>query len=118
MAASLVSKPLLVRADAGFCSLKLMTSIAKQANLVACAMAFIIKWNPRTSPTEAIAAKRVADAPVRHKDKRCRINTAIQELMFKAAPMICNAWLWVLGLGESVPALTVVERHYRHHSMA
>jgi len=61
MAASLVTTPLLVRADSGFCSVKLMQSITAQANLVAREIAFIIKWNPRSSPVEAIAAKRVAD---------------------------------------------------------
>jgi hypothetical protein len=61
MAASLVSSALLVRADSGFCSVKLMQSITAQAKLVAREIAFIIKWNPRTSPVEAIAAKRVAD---------------------------------------------------------
>ena len=61
MAASLVSTSLLVRADSGFCSLKLMQSITAQASAVAREIAFIIKWNPRTSPVEAIASKRVAD---------------------------------------------------------
>jgi len=52
MAASLVASPLLVRADSGFCSLKLMQTITAQANLVSREIAFIIKWNPRTSPVE------------------------------------------------------------------
>ena len=246
MAAGLVSTPLLVRADSGFCSLKLMQSITAQATAVAREIAFIIKWNPRTSPVEAIAAKRVADtgevwvseragkreclwqdaleladvgsttnaprrvyrlsertidkhghalllpeyvlegwtttlpqkfscadvialycdhatheqfhsefktdmdlerlpsgkfdtnylvcqlaavamnllrligqntlnepdAPVRHKAKRRRIKTVIQELMFKAARMISHAGRWILGLGESDPAFAVFERHY------
>lgn len=246
MAASLVSTPLLVRADSGFCSLKLMQSITEHANLVAREMAFIIKWNPRTSPVEAIAAKRVSDAatqwlseragkreclwqealaldgvgsdvnparrvyrltertidkhgnalllpeyvlegwtttlpqrfdcaqvialycdhatheqfhsefktdmdlerlpsgkfdtnylvcqlgavamnllrligqntlnepdaPVRHKAKRRRIKTVMQELMFKAARMIHHAGRWVLGLGASDPVFAVFERHY------
>jgi len=246
MAASLVSSPLLVRADSGFCSLKLMQSITAQATAVARAIAFIIKWNPRTSPVELIAAKRVADtrtqwvsaragkreclwqealvldgvgsdanptrrvyrlcertidkhghvlllpeyvlegwtttlpqtfgcaevialycdhatheqfhsefksdmdlerlpsgkfdtnylvcqlaavamnllrligqntlnepdAPVRHKAKRRRIKTVMQELIFKAARMIHHAGRWVLGLGQSEPAFAVFERHY------
>lgn len=62
MAASLVSTPLLVRADSGFCSLKLMQEITAQANTVSREIAFIIKWNPRKSPVETIAAQRVADA--------------------------------------------------------
>ena len=61
MAASLVFTPLLVRADSGFCSLKLMQSITAQAHRVSREIAFIIKWNPRTSPVEAIAAKKTAD---------------------------------------------------------
>jgi hypothetical protein len=52
------------------------------------------------------------DAPVRHKAKRRRIKTVMQELMFKAARMITHAGRWVLGLGESDPAFAVFERHY------
>ena len=61
MATSLVSTPLLVRADSGFCSTKLMQEITAQATTVQREIAFIIKWNPRKSPVETIAAKRVAD---------------------------------------------------------
>jgi hypothetical protein len=43
MAASLESSALLVRADSGFCSVKLMQSITAQAKLVAREIAFIIK---------------------------------------------------------------------------
>jgi Transposase DDE domain group 1 len=246
MAASLVSSPLLVRADSGFCSLRLMQSITAQATAAAREIAFIIKWNPRTSPVETIATKKVADAqiawvseragkreclwqealdlasvgsqacpvrrvyrltertidkhghvlllpeyvlegwtttlpqkfscadvialycehatheqfhsefksdmdlerlpsgkfdtnylvcqlaavamnllrligqntlnepdaPVRHKAKRRRIKTTMQELMFKAGRMIHHAGRWVLGLGQSDPVFTVFERHY------
>jgi hypothetical protein len=52
------------------------------------------------------------DAPVRHKARRRRIKTVMQELMFKAARMIHHAGRWVLGLGESDPAFAVFERHY------
>jgi hypothetical protein len=62
MAASLVATALLVRADSGFCSLKLMQSITAQAAAVSREIAFIIKWNPRKSPVEAIAARRVSEA--------------------------------------------------------
>jgi hypothetical protein len=55
MAAHLVSSPLLVRADSGFCSVKLMESITAQATAAAREIAFIIKWNPRSSPTVLIA---------------------------------------------------------------
>jgi hypothetical protein len=246
MAAGLVATPLLVRADSGFCSLKLMQSISAQAQSLQRDIAFIIKWNPRKSPVETIAAQRVADsqtqwlseragkreclwqealalsdvgdqshparriyrltertidkhgnalllaeyvlegwtttlpakfreadvialycdhatheqfhsefktdmdlerlpsgkfdtnylicqlaavamnllrligqntlnepdAPVRHKAKRRRIKTVMQELMFKAGRMIHHAGRWVLGLGKSDPAFAVFERHY------
>jgi hypothetical protein len=246
MAASLVSTPLLVRADSGFCSTRLMQAITTQARSASREIAFIIKWNPRTSPVEAIAAKKTADsgtvwvsaragkreclwqealqldgvgsestavrrvyrltertidkhgnalllaqyvlegwtctlpqkfgpeqvialycdhatheqfhsefksdmdlqrlpsgkfdtnylvcqlaavamnllrligqhtlnepdAPVRHKAKRRRIKTVMQELMFKAARMVRHAGRWVLGLGASDPAFAVFERHY------
>ena len=61
MAASLVATPLLVRADSGFCSLKLMQEITAQAGALDREIAFIIKWNPRRAPVEHIAAARVAD---------------------------------------------------------
>jgi hypothetical protein len=61
MAASLVPTPLLVRADGGFCSLKLMQEISRQAETLAREIAFIIKWNPRRAPVETIAAARSAD---------------------------------------------------------
>jgi hypothetical protein len=61
MAASLVPTPLLVRADGGFCSLKLMQEISVQAKTLAREIAFIIKWNPRRAPVETIAAARRAD---------------------------------------------------------
>jgi Transposase DDE domain group 1 len=61
MAASLVSSPLLVRADSGFCSLKLMQEVAAQACTLQREIAFIIKWNPRRAPVEAIAAQKTAD---------------------------------------------------------
>ena len=61
MAASLVATPLLVRADSGFCSAKLMQEISAQAASLQREIAFIVKWNPRKSPVETIAAKRVAD---------------------------------------------------------
>lgn len=61
IAASLLGTPLLVRADSGFCSLKLMQSITAQATSVGREMAFINKSNPRTAPVEAIASKRLAN---------------------------------------------------------
>jgi hypothetical protein len=61
MAASLVAGALLVRADAGFCSLKLMQEITEQAFELNREIAFIIKWNPRRAPVEAIANQKTAD---------------------------------------------------------
>jgi len=62
MAVKLVLGPLLLRADSGFCSLKLMQQITAFAALLKREIAFIIKWNPRKAPVEAIAAEKVADA--------------------------------------------------------
>ena len=61
LAAELVSTPLLVRADAGFCSAKLMASITQQAKAAQREMAFIIKWNPRKTPVESLANTKTAD---------------------------------------------------------
>lgn len=62
MATRLTSLPLLFRADSGLCSLKIMQAIHIQAQALEREIAFIIKWNPRRAPVEAVAAKRVADA--------------------------------------------------------
>lgn len=78
MAATLVATPLLVRADSGFCSLKLMQ----------------------------------LDGPVRHKAKRPRIKTVMQDVMFKAGRMIRHAGRRILGMGQSDPAFAVFERRY------
>jgi len=61
MAASLVSTPLLVRADSGFCSLKLFREITAQAAELKREVALLIKWNPRRAPVEAVAEARKAD---------------------------------------------------------
>ena len=62
MAAKLTALPLLFRADSGLCSLKIMQEITAQAAALSREIAFIIKWNPRRAPVEAIAAQRVLDA--------------------------------------------------------
>lgn len=62
MAAGLVTGSLLLRADSGFCSVRLMQEICTQAQTLSREIAFIIKWNPRTAPVETIAAHKVADA--------------------------------------------------------
>ncbi len=64
MAASLVTTPLLVRGDSGFCSVKLMQEICRHADELKREMALIIKWNPRRAPVESIAADKVADTAV------------------------------------------------------
>lgn len=53
--------PLLLRADSGFDSAKLMCAIGQQAALLQRDIAFIIKWNPRTTPVETIAKAKVTD---------------------------------------------------------
>jgi Transposase DDE domain group 1 len=62
MAAKLTPLPLLFRADSGLCSLKIRQEITTQALALKREIAFIIKWNPRRAPVEAIAAQRVQDA--------------------------------------------------------
>ena len=68
--------PLLFRADSGFDSAKLMCAIGQQAQALAREVAFIIKWNPRTTPVETIAKIKVADAntvwvPLREGKRQC-----------------------------------------------
>ena len=62
LAASLVKGPLLVRADAGFCSVKLMQEISAQSAALGREMALIIKWNSRKAPVETMAAAKAGDA--------------------------------------------------------
>ena len=52
--------PLLFRADSGFDAAKLMCAIGKQATALKREAAFIIKWNPRTTPVETVAKNRAA----------------------------------------------------------
>ena len=61
MAVSLAATPLLLRADSGFCSLKLMQQITTQASTMQREIAFIIESNPRKCPVKTIAAVRLAD---------------------------------------------------------
>jgi hypothetical protein len=61
LASRLTHLPLLLRADSGLCSVKVMREVSTQAQALGREMAFIIKWNPRRTPVEALAAKRVAD---------------------------------------------------------
>ena len=61
LTASLVTGPLQVRADSGFCSVKLMQEISAQGAAHRRKMDFIIKWNPRKTRVETVAAGKVAD---------------------------------------------------------
>jgi hypothetical protein len=62
MAAKLTPLPLLFHADSGLCSLKIMQEVSALAGALSREIAFIVKWNPRRAPVEAIAAQRVHDA--------------------------------------------------------
>jgi len=62
MACSLTPASLLVRADSGFCSARLMRAIAAQAAGLKRRIDFLLKWNPRSTPVEALAAAKCADA--------------------------------------------------------
>lgn len=53
---------MLFRADSGFDSAKLMCAIGQQARRWG-VVAFIIKWNPRTTPVETVAK---AKWPMQH----------------------------------------------------
>ena len=61
MAARLVATPILVRADSGFCSRALMQEIAEQGRALGRRLDFLIKWNRRSAPVEAIARQKTAD---------------------------------------------------------
>jgi hypothetical protein len=62
MAAKLTPLPLLFRADSGLCSVQVMQEVSAQAKALSREIALLIKWNPRSTPVEAIAAQKVADA--------------------------------------------------------
>lgn len=64
MAAQLTARPLLFRADSGLCSQTIVKEISRQAAALSREVACIIKWNPRKTPVETIAAARVADTSV------------------------------------------------------
>lgn len=64
LACRLTQGPLLLRMDSGFCSGALMREITHQAAVLKREIAFIIKWNPRSTPVETIAARQVADSAV------------------------------------------------------
>jgi len=57
-------------------------------------------------------------SPVRHKAKRRRIKTVMQEMMYKAARVIKHARSWLLGLGAGDGAFEVFKQHYGQMSSA
>jgi hypothetical protein len=75
--------PVLFRADSGFDSAKLMCAIGKQATALKREIAFIIKWNQRTTPVETIAKNKATDAStawtqVREGKRQCLWSDGIQ----------------------------------------
>ena len=78
-------------------------------NFLVCALAAVAMNILRLIGQSSLTGQ---DAPIRHKAKRRRIKTVLQELMFKAGRMIKHAGRWVLGLGENDTAFTVFERLY------
>jgi len=62
LACRLVDAPILVRMDSGFCSSVLMREITAQASALRHEIAFIIKWNPRTTPVETLAQQKASDS--------------------------------------------------------
>lgn len=62
MAAKVTVAPQLVRADSGFDSARLICAIGGEARALGREVAFIIKWNPRSTPVESIAKDKAADA--------------------------------------------------------
>jgi hypothetical protein len=79
-------------------------------NFLVCAMAAVAMNILRLIGQNALIGK---DAPLRHKAKRRRMKTVMQEIMFKAGRMIKHAGRWVLGLGANDSAHAVFERLYR-----
>ena len=53
------------------------------------------------------------DAPVRHRAKRRRLKTVMQELIYRAAKCTRQAGRWVLDFGRAYTAFVVFERMYR-----
>lgn len=83
LAARVCSAPLLFRADSGFDSARLMGAIDQHGAELGREVAFIIKWNPRRTPVETIAAARVADAgaswiQLREGKRECLWSEAVQ----------------------------------------
>ncbi len=56
--------PILVRADSGFCSTKLMTALDGYNRAASPRVDWLIKWNPRSTDVQAVAAALDNDADV------------------------------------------------------
>jgi hypothetical protein len=102
MSAKLTGLPLLFRADSGLCSLKIMQEVNAQALALSREIAFIIKWNPRKTPVEAIVAERVADTNtiwchLREGKRRCMWT---QELKLEGVGTVANPPRRILRLIE------------------
>ena len=61
MAVKLTPSALLLRADSGFCSLKLMRSAWEHGQALGRKIDLLIKWNPRSTPVETLAQTKVGD---------------------------------------------------------
>jgi len=62
LAAKVTPERLLLRADAGFDSARLLCTIDQQAQDLQREIAWLVKWNPRTTPVEAWAEAKARDA--------------------------------------------------------
>jgi hypothetical protein len=92
MAVGVTQAPLLLRADSGFCSQHLITQTLRQAARLGREVDVLIKWNPRTTPLERVAAQRCADAhtvwrQLREGKRECLWEEALEAVEIKdAAP--------------------------------
>ena len=102
MAAKLTPLPLLFRADSGLCSHAIMQDISAQAQALAREIAIIIKWNPRSTPVESIAAERLADASTMwcHEREGKRMCLWSQELKLEGVGTQANPARRVLRLTQ------------------
>jgi len=134
MATRLMSGPILVRADSGFCSqtaehgtheqfhsefksdmgLERLPSGKFDTNYPIC---------PQLQGSAAVTMNLLRlmglhtlhgrDAPIRHQAQRRRIKSVMQKMIYKSARMMRHAGRWVLGLGANDSGFTAFERHYR-----
>ncbi|NBV52791.1 MAG: hypothetical protein EBR83_04570 [Verrucomicrobia bacterium] len=112
MAAKLTPMPLLFRADSGLCSHAIMQDISAQAQALAREIAIIIKWNPRSTPVESIAAERLADASTMwcHEREGKRMCLWSQELKLEGVGTQANPARRVLRLTQR----TIVDLGFCH----